>query len=264
MKKRIALVQTAPVLGQPETNFARVLSRMEAALRDNPDVLVLPETFNVGFFPRENLAELADADGRRTKALLGGFARQHRVNVVGGSVVTLKAGNVYNTSYVFDREGACICEYDKIHGFSPSGEQDFFRGGEKTVLFKLDDELTCSVVICYDIRFAELVRTVALQGAELLFVPAEWPLARRSHWEILNRARAIENQFFVCAVNGSGYAGEMKFGGNSLLVDPWGDELLHLGTEEETGVGEIDLSVIADIRRSINVFRDRRPEMYRL
>ena len=263
MKKKIGRVQMAPVLGEPRKNFARALGLLEKALAEQPDILVLPETFNVGFFPKENLRNLADPDGAETKALLGDFARRNRVNIVGGSVAALKAGKVYNTAYVFDRDGNCVCEYDKIHGFSPAGEQTYFSGGEKTASFALDG-IPCSVIICYDVRFAELVRTVALQGAELLFVPAEWPLARKSHWEILNKARAIENQFFVCAVNGSGYAGETKFGGNSLLIDPWGEEILHLGETEETAAGEADFSVIRDIRSRINVFRDRRPETYRL
>ncbi len=263
MEKTIALVQMAPVLGQPQENFVRAERLLAEAMRAKPDIIVLPETFNVGFFPQENLAALADKEGAQTKALLGGFAGRHGVNIVGGSVATLKQGAVYNTSYIFDRTGACVAEYDKIHGFSPAGEQRYFKGGDKTVQFVLDG-VRCSVIICYDVRFLELVRTIALQGTELLFVPAQWPLARKLHWEILNKARAIENQFYVCAVNGCGYAGETKFGGHSLLVSPLGDELVHMGEAEAIAVGTADFSIIQTIRETINVFRDRRPETYQL
>lgn len=263
MKKRISLIQMAPELGEPEKNFALVEALMEKALADKPDIMVLPETLNVGFFPREGLKELADKDGERTKAVFGNFARKHKVNIVAGSVANEKNGKVYNTAYVFDRTGACVCEYDKVHGFSPSGEHEFFAGGREVINFKLD-EMNCSLVICYDIRFPELIRTATAKGVDLLFVPAQWPLVRKLHWVTLNTARAIENQMYVCAVNGCGYARETKYGGNSVLISPWGEEILHLDTEETIETGEIDLSVIQDIRTSINVFRDRKPEFYKI
>lgn len=263
MKKTISMVQMASILGEPEENFSLAQSLLEQALHDNPDIIVLPETFNVGFFPKHNLRELADRNGERTKRVFGDFAKQHAVNIVAGSVANNKNGQVYNTAYVFNRRGECVGEYDKIHGFSPAGEHEHFAGGKEVVNFRLD-EINCAVVICYDIRFPEIVRTAALKGVDLLFVPAQWPLTRKLHWVTLNTARAIENQMYVCAVNGCGYAGETKYGGNSVLISPWGEEIVHLGTEAAIGTGEIDLSVIEDIRTSINVFRDRQPSLYKI
>ena len=261
MKKKIALIQMDVAMAEPKKNYAHAVELMEKAMQHEPDILVLPETLNVGFFPTENLQALSDVEGAKTKEVFGSFSKKHGVNIVAGSVANVKNGVVYNTAYVFNRDGECVCEYDKVHGFTPSNEHEYFKGGTEVKLFKLDG-IACSMVICYDVRFPELIRTATVQGVDLFFIPAQWPLIRKLHWVTLNTARAIENQMYLCAVNGCGYAGEAKYGGNSLLISPWGEEICHLGTEEEIQVGEIDLDVIKGIRESINVFRDRKPEYY--
>ena len=247
---------------KPEENYKKAIIFMTKAMEEKPDILVLPETMNVGFFPTENLTNMSDINGRKTKAVFGSFAKENNVNIVAGSAANRKNDCLYNTVYVFDRNGSVICEYDKIHCFTPSNEHLYFKGGRKTVIFELDG-IRCSCVVCYDIRFPELIRTITVQGIDILFVPAEWPLQRNLHWTILNTARAIENQIYVCAVNACGYAGETKYGGNSLLIDPLGKEICHLGTDETVVSGEIDTAIINDIRKSINIYQDRRPECYK-
>lgn len=265
MKKKISLIQMDVKLGEPETNFAHALALLEEAVKDGPDILVLPETVNVGFFPTpaERLAALADEDGARTREVFGAFAKEHGVNLAAGSSAVKENGKIYNRAYVFDREGNVAASYDKIHGFSPSGEPEYFEGGDHTVHFALDG-IPCSLAVCYDVRFPELIRTEALQGVDLFFLPAAWPLARKDHWVTLAKARAIENQMYVCAVNECGLAGDTKYAGHSLLLSPWGEELCHLGENEEIRSGVIDTDVIAGIRSGINVFRDRRPELYHI
>lgn len=263
MKKKISLIQMDVALGKPEENFKQAVELMKTAMEAKPDILVLPETLNVGFFPKEGLQELADVNGETTKKVFGTFAKERQVNIVAGSVANKKGDSVYNTLYAFDREGNVVCEYDKVHGFTPSGEHNYFKGGSEVINFTLDG-MKCSSVICYDVRFPELIRTATLKGVDLMFIPAHWPLIRKAHWVTLVTARAIENQMFVCAVNGCGCAGETKYGGNSLLVNPWGEEICHLGTEEEIQTGEVDMDIIQGIRESINIFRDRKPEYYKL
>lgn len=263
MKKKIALIQMDVAMAEPEKNYVHALELMKKAMDDKPDIIVLPETLNVGFFPTEHLKDLSDVDGVKTKDVFGSFAKEHNVNIVAGSVANVKNGLVYNTAYVFNRNGEVVCEYDKVHGFTPYDEHKYFKGGSEVKLFKLDG-ISCSMVICYDVRFPELIRTATVQGVDLFFIPAQWPLVRKLHWVTLNTARAIENQMYLCAVNGCGYAGETKYGGNSLLISPWGEEICHLGENEEIKVGEVDLDVIKGIRESINVFRDRKPEYYHI
>ena len=108
----------------------------------------------------------------------------------------------------------------------------------------------------------ELIRTLALQKIDVLFVVAQWPDKRIFHWNTLNRARAIENQMFVVCTNSCGLAGETRYGGNSALIDPWGETIAAAGTDEEIITGVLDMSIIKGIRESINVFRDRRPALY--
>ena len=263
MRKKISLIQMDVLLGEPEKNYEKALALMERAMADGPDILVLPETLNTGFFPSpdEVLKAKSDKNGEKTKKVFGDFARAHGVNIVAGSVSVLENDRVYNRSYVFDRTGAVIASYDKIHGFSPMGETKSYAGGDSLVHFELDG-IPCSMAICYDIRFCELIRSEALRGADLFFLPAAWPLVRKEHWVILSRARAIENQMYFCAVNECGKAGATQYGGHSLMISPLGEELAHLGEAEEVVSVEIDTDMIQGIRESINVFRDRRPELY--
>jgi predicted amidohydrolase len=257
----VALLQLKVELASATKNRAKVADFVSKAAVFNPDVIVLPETWNLGFFPQENLFDLAETNGGESKSLLAELAAKYKINIVGGSIITKKGGNVYNTSYIFDRHGNQIAEYDKIHSFSPSGEHLHFKHGQKLCLFELDG-MPAAVIICYDLRFTELVRILALKGIQTLFVPAQWPHPRLEHWQILNRARAIENQIYVACVNGVGSANGLNFCGHSMLIGPFG-EILAGTLETETIIcGEIDCAVIHNIREKINVFRDRKPQIY--
>lgn len=143
------------------------------------------------------------------------------------------------------------------------GEHEFFGYGGRVVDFMMDG-IHCGVVICYDIRFLELVRTLALRGISVLFVVAQWPAARLFHWETLNRARAIENQLFVACTNSCGTAGETVYAGHSALLDPLGEAIASAGANEEIITGELDPGILEHIRGTINVYRDRRPELYQI
>lgn len=258
---KITCIQMDMRLGDVDYNFAHAEALIRTAVeREGSDVLVLPETWNTGFFP-EDLARSADDGGRRTKAVFSSLARELHVNIVCGSVANKKADGFYNTAYVFDRSGAVVAEYDKTHLFTPSGEHEHFRSGTHTCRFSLDGQ-SCGLIICYDIRFPELTRTMTLEGVDLLFVVAQWPNKRTMHLDTLARARAIENQMFLALCNSVGSAGQTRCGGHSAIIDPWGEYLAQARESEETITAEADFSVVGGIRSSINVFRDRRPELY--
>lgn len=248
-------------LGEADYNFAHAEALIrEAAEREAPDAVVLPETWNTGFFPKD-LAASADEDGKRTKAVFSALARELNVNIVCGSVANHRGGSFFNTAYVFDRAGALAAEYDKTHLFTPSGEHRHFTPGVRLCRFHLDGH-RCALIICYDIRFPELTRTLTLEGVDLMFVVSQWPDKRTMHLETLARARAIENQMFLALCNSVGSAGDTRCGGHSAIIDPWGEYLALAGDGETTITGDLDFSVIEGIRSSINVFRDRRPELY--
>ena len=258
---KVSSIQMNMRLGDPDYNFNHAVELVRQAAQMKPDVITLPETWNVGFFPKEKLAELSDPDGARVKSVFGPLAKELGINIIAGSVANLKNEKIYNTAYIFDRKGSLVADYDKTHLFTPMGEDNYFENGSRVVQFELDG-VRCGIVICYDIRFLELIRTLALKKIDVLFVVAQWPDKRILHWNTFNRARAIENQMFVVCTNSCGLAGETRYGGSSALIDPWGETITAAGTDEEIITGVLDMSIIEGIRESINVFRDRRPALY--
>ncbi|MCP1309212.1 carbon-nitrogen family hydrolase [Paenibacillus tyrfis] len=258
----LALLQMDIAIGEPERNFAKLESLLhEAVAHDTkPDVIVFPEMWNTGY-ALDRIQELADHYGERTEALLSAFSRKHGVNIIGGSIAEKRDNGVYNTIFAYDRQGNRAGDYSKIHLFRLMDEEKFLQSGDRAGELQLDG-IPAGMMICYDIRFPELARKLALGGAQILFVPAEWPNPRLHHWRTLLMARAIENQMFVVSCNRVGVSGTTEFFGHSMVIDPWG-EVLDEGGEAETIVrAAVDLSQVPAVRSKIPVFEDRRPSLY--
>lgn len=260
---KVACLQMDMLLAKPEENFSHAAELVKRAMENKPDVLVLPETWNTGFFPRENLQALCDRDGSRVKQVFGALAERYQVNIVAGSVSNVRGGKVYNTAMVFDRTGACIASYDKTHLFTPMGEDNYYTPGDRLCTFTLDG-VKCGLIICYDVRFPELTRSLTVPGLDMLFVVSQWPKVRTFHLRSLTTARAIENQMFLVCCNSCGTAGQTVYGGNSAIIDPWGETVALAGETEEILTADCDLQILANIRGSIPVFRDRRPSLYKI
>ncbi len=260
---KVACLQMDMLLAKPEENFSHAAELVKRAMKDKPDVLVLPETWNTGFFPRENLQALCDRDGSRVKQVFGALAERYQVNIVAGSVSNVRGGKVYNTAMVFDRTGACIASYDKTHLFTPMGEDNYYTPGDRLCTFVLDG-VKCGLIICYDVRFPELTRSLTVPGLDMLFVVSQWPKVRTFHLRSLTTARAIENQMFLVCCNSCGTAGQTVYGGNSAIIDPWGETVALAGETEEILTADCDLQILTNIRGSIPVFRDRRPSLYKI
>ena len=260
---KVACLQMDMLLAKPEENFSHAAELVKRAMENKPDVLVLPETWNTGFFPRENLQALCDRDGIQVKQVFGALAAQYQVNIVAGSVSNLRDGKVYNTAMVFDRTGSCIASYDKTHLFTPMGEDNYYTPGDRLCSFNLDG-VKCGLIICYDVRFPELTRSLTVPGLDMLFVVSQWPKVRTFHLRSLTTARAIENQMFLVCCNSCGTAGQTVYGGNSAIIDPWGETVALAGETEEILTADCDLQILTNIRGSIPVFRDRRPSLYKI
>lgn len=258
---KISVLQMPVAIGDREKNAATLRRMLETAMKDAPDVVVLPELWDIGFFPRP-LENHVDEGGAWSKKLLSSLAKQYGVNLVGGSVAVKTGDYIANRCHVFDRNGELVADYDKTHLFSPAKEDKFFRKGDHRAVFSLDG-VKCAVAVCYDLRFPELFRRYALEDAALIFLPSAWPTARIAHWRTLSQARAVENQVFFVAVNGSGaFANGMPLGGHSAIIDPWGERLAEADEGEAILTAGIDLSVRDEIKRTIDVFHDRREELY--
>ena len=260
---RVSCLQMDMILASPQENFAHAEAMVAQAMEEKPDVLVLPETWNTGFFPKENLQDHCDKDGAQVKQVFGALAAKYGVNIISGSVSNLRGGKVYNTAMVFDRSGTCVASYDKTHLFTPMGEDNYYTPGDHLCRFELDG-VRCGLIICYDVRFPELIRSLTVPGLDMLFVVSQWPDVRVPHLRSLTTARAIENQMFVVCCNSCGKAGATTYGGNSAIIDPWGETLVLAGTSEQLLSADCDLQILQNIRSTIPVFRDRRPELYNI
>ena len=259
---KIACVQMDVLPGKPEQNYAIAEALIRKAARKQPDVILLPETWNTGFAPDStSTPRRRTRTARERNACVPRWQRNWVSTCLPGSVSTRRADGIYNTAYGFNREGELVCSYDKTHLFSPLGEDKVYHKGGSLARFTLDG-VSCALITCYDLRFPELARTLALPGLDVLFVVSQWPKQRISHLEALARARAIENQTFVAVCNACGDAYGTKFGGRSMVIDPLGNILRQAGTHENILHAKMPLDVLAKVRQAIPVFQDRRPELY--
>ncbi|MBS5582457.1 MAG: carbon-nitrogen family hydrolase [Megasphaera sp.] len=259
---KISAIQAHIEFGNVDANYGHIEAMIGQAAHEGANLVVLSELWNTAFYPT-NVYELADEEGMRTKAFLSDLAQKYQIHIVGGSVANKRQGKLYNTTFVVDKMGKLVGEYDKVHLFTPGKEDTVFTPGNHLNVFELGGVKMASI-ICYDVRFSEWVRLAALKGAQILFVPAAWPYPRLEHWKVLCQARAIENQLFVVSVNGCGKTGKLNFCGGSQIIDPWGTVLDSAGDDEKILSSSVDFSIVHEIRDSINVFRDRRTDLYEL
>jgi len=196
------------------------------------------------------------------------MARRHRLWLNGSLLALNEAGKIANTSVLFDSSGEQVAVYRKAHLFSLLHEERHVSPGNALALVQTPWG-KAGLSVCYDIRFPELFRTYALLGAEFVLSPMAFPHPRLEHWRILVRARAIENQMFMIGTNQVGTEdfgpeGRVTYFGHSCIIDPWGETVAEAGEGEELLTVEIDLDRVAEVRAKMSVFRDRRPDLYRL
>lgn len=261
MNLNVSCLQIDIAFGDPEANFKRAEQKIEQAIASKPDVLILPELWTTGY-DLTRLDEIADAEAAGTKKFISDCARKFNVNIIAGSVAKKTSEGVTNTMLVFNRKGEMISEYSKLHLFKLMDEHHYLKPGGQSGLFELEGVPSMGL-ICYDIRFPEWVRAHTAKGAQVMFVSAEWPLPRIGHWRSLLLARAIENQCYVVACNRVGNDPNNKFGGHSIIIDPWGEILAEAGEDESILSASLDLGRVSEVRSQIPIFDDRRPEFYR-
>ena len=254
-------------------NLATAEALVARAAAHGADVVVLPEKWN-GIGTAAEYPELAEPlAGGVSVAAMSAWAREHGIVLVGGSITELPAGGgkLPNTCCVFGGDGALLATYRKIHLYDVDAggvtyrESDSDAAGSEPVVAEADG-LRIGLTICYDVRFPELYRILALQGARLLTVPANFVThTGKDHWEPLLRARAIENQCYVAAPAQTGqvFADKPPAYGRSVIVDPWGVVLATAGDEETVIMADIDLARQASIRERLPALRHRRPDAYR-
>jgi len=265
---KVALIQLAGGTGDKTADIALAGDKIREAAANGADFAVLPEMFCC---PYDNACfrNFGEAAGGQTQSALSRLAGELGIYVVGGSVPELADGNVYNTSYVYDRQGRELARHRKAHLFDidVAGGQRFFESdtltpGDQITTF--DTEFgPMGLCICFDLRFEELARCMALRGAKCIFVPAAFNMTTGpAHWELLFRQRAVDNQCFTVGVSP---ARNMDVAyGNSLAVDPWGTVLCRAEGEATVLYAELDLSKIESVRSQLPILSARRMDMYEL
>jgi predicted amidohydrolase len=256
-----------------ERNLAAADRLVRDAAAAGAELVVLPEKWPVLGTPEQTAAAAEPLDGP-TLAWACGIAAELGIDLVAGSFSERLEGEERNgnTSVHVGPDGTPRATYRKIHMFDVDvggtsyRESDHERPGEEAVVTRAANGVEIGLSVCYDLRFPELYRALAVAGARVLVVPSAFTLATtREHWEVLLRARAIEDQAFVVAANQVGeHAPGLRSGGRSMIVDPWGVVLAQAPDKETVVLADLDLDRLAEVRRSIPSLANRRPDAYRV
>jgi len=254
---RTAAIQFNIALGNIESNLAKASAGLQRAAVGGAGLAVLPEMWSTGYAYKQ-LPALAEATpGVLDQLCL--LAAEFELVIV-GSLPEKAQGQIFNTAYVVDR-GEVVASYRKLHLFSMMKEDRFLGAGQQAKV--VDTSVgRLGLAICYDLRFPELFRKLALEGAEVICLPAEWPKPRQEPWRILLQARAIENQLFIAACNCCGIQDKLDFFGMSLLVSPQGAILAECGAAEGEILATFHQEEMRAYRDQIRCFTDRRPDIY--
>ena len=260
MEITIALGQMAISLGRPEENCQAAQSLATRPVAQGADLLVLPELWATGYdlgCAREYTFPL----DKGHFALMAELAEVHGLYVAGTALEVNPDGRPSNTAALYGPDGNCVGAYRKVHLWAPLGEVEMMTPGDTLPVCDLPSGRV-AMAFCYDLRFPELWRCLADSGAQLILIPAEWPALRVEHWQLLLRARAVENQLFVAGCNRAGADADGEFGGHSAVVDPWARVVVEGDSEPGLFVATIQMDKVTRARQMLPFLADRRPEAY--
>lgn len=252
---KVALGQMNIVWEDKDKNYIRVEQYLKTVHEKKVGLFLLPEMSFTGFSMNTNVTKEANLE---TVNKMIEYAQRYGVAIGFGWVKDCgkKSENHYT---VVNKKGEIISDYVKIHPFSFSGEDQRFQGGESIEIFELGN-MKFSTFICYDLRFPEIFQIVSKE-AHVIIVSANWPASRSEHWKCLLRARAIENQVYILAINCVGDIGSLLYSGGSCIINPDGKVLMELPGRE----GILEYELVNDVENFRNAFpmkRDRRVDLY--
>lgn len=259
-KIKISALQMSSVTGDKKTNFKLVENIVARELEKNTDFLVLPEVWTVGWSCDDFLSSAETLDNSDTIKLLSSIAKDYNVNILGGSFI-LKSddGKYYNTCPVINRKGELIAMYSKMHLYSYCGcnEGSYITPGKTPVMVNIDG-VKIGLTICYDIRFPEIFRAYRESGADLLVNMAAWGISKPIPWEVLTRARAIENQAYMVALTQSGQIkGDEWNIGHSRIIDYLGETAAEIKDQKQGIMScEINFNDMYAYRNSCTILKD--------
>ncbi len=267
---KLALIQMR-VSDQKSLNNSRAETMIVEAAKQGADVIVLPEMFNTPY-DNKRFRDCSEAEGAETYQMLSRLSKKLNVHIIGGSIPESDGDQIFNTSYSFNEDGDQIGKHRKMHLFDvniPGGlrfkESKYIGAGDKITVFDTKHCRT-GVAICYDVRFPELMRLMALQGAEVLIVPAAFNMTTGPvHWHQLAKMRAVDNQcFFVFVSPARDQESKYVAYGHSIVVDPWGNIVAEASDKEMILYADIDLDLVEKYRNELPLLKGLRDDIYEI
>lgn len=258
------------VVDDKKANILRADSFIKQAAQAGCRIVVLPEMFICPYVPALFNSYAESYPEGETLEWMSKTAAREKVAVVGGSIPEHAENNrIYNTSFVFDENGKMIAKHRKVHladfygVVPPVLESETVAAGDNATVCDAGG-ITMGIAICYDVRFPELSREMALQGAKMIAFPAAFGMTTGAvHWELLMRSRAVDNQVYVVGAAPARTPGSARQNwGHSLIVNPWGTVIAALVEQEGLLLAEIDLAKIDAVRKDLPLLKHRRPEIY--
>lgn len=271
-KLTVAAIQLNARDDKPK-NLASACRLVDRATALGADVVLLPEVFN---YTSSITAMVKNAEniGGKTINTLKKSAKKNQIHLICGSILEkARARKAYNACVAMTPKGEIMQIYRKTHLFDVdvTGEITFsesqgVEAGNELITFNIEG-ITAGIAICYDLRFPELFRILAMRGAQVIFLPAAFTEATgRYHWEPLLKARAIENQVFIVAANQYGmHPNGIKTYGRSMILDPYGRVLAEAGRDGETIItATLDMNLLKNVRKEMPLFKQRRGDLYEI
>ncbi len=260
IKVAIAQIQVIPAM--PEANLKKAETLIAEAAHRGSTLICLPEMWTTGF--QWDYIDVKYMEQKPIIERVKALAAKYGIWLNCSLLSTNEQLNPTNTSLLIDPLGEIRAYYHKTHLFRPIKEDKHLEAGNSLVLTETPWG-KMGMSICYDLRFPELYRSYALQGADIILLNAAFPRTRALHWKTLIRARAIENQLFVIAVNQTGIEAGVELCGSSAIIDPWGETLLEAPENQEALLTvDLDMDRVKEVRAGFNTLSDRRPEVYKL
>ena len=269
-KIKVGLIQMK-VKDKKEDNLHKAARLIDNICKEDVDMVILPEMFSCPYNTK-NFPIYAEEEGNYSYKFLSEISKRNNIYLIAGSIPEKEGSNIYNTSYVFNRQGEKIAKHRKIHLFDIDiknkqrfRESDTLSAGDKVTVF--DSEFgEIGLCICYDFRFPELARLMVDKGAKAIIVPASFNMTTGpAHWDIMFRSRAIDNQVYTIGCSPArDYDYSYISYGHSLIVSPYGDILCELDEKEGSITYDIDLDYVDEIREQLPLLKHRRSDLYEL
>jgi len=268
-KFRLAVCQMN-VVDNKEVNIFKAHELLVRAAENCAEIAVLPEMFNCPYDSSKFREYSENADNGQTIKAVSKTAKELDMIIVAGSIPEMYEGKIYNSCFVFDKSGELIGRHRKVHLFDVDisegiafRESDILSAGSGITVF---DTKLCrmGIAVCYDMRFPEMIRLMALKGAKLVIMPAAFNMVTGpAHWELLLRTRALDNQIYTAAASPARDESATYISyGNSMIVGPWGDVISRAAEKENIIYADIDLSTVERIRNELPLLKHRRHDVY--